>query len=42
MATALAVFRVSRVDEGVEVTPEVRDTDTLIRYTPTLFVTRFD
>jgi hypothetical protein len=33
IATALAVFRVSKVVEGdVEVTPEVRYTDTLIRY----------
>jgi len=32
MATALAVFRVSKVVEGgVEVTPEVRYTDTFIR-----------
>jgi len=34
IATALAVFRVSKVVEGgVEVTPEVRYTDTVIRYT---------
>ena len=34
MATVLAVFRVSKVIEGgVEVTPEVRYTDTVIRYT---------
>lgn len=33
MASALAVFRVSKVvEEGVEVTPEVRYTDSLIRY----------
>jgi hypothetical protein len=33
MATALAVFRVSKVIEGgVQVTPEVRYTDSLIRY----------
>jgi hypothetical protein len=33
MATALTVFRVSKVVEGgVEVTPEVRYTDSLIRY----------
>jgi len=33
VATALAVFRVSKVVEGgVEVTPDVRYTDTVIRY----------
>lgn len=33
IATSLAVFRVSKVvEKGVEVTPEVRYTDTFIRY----------
>jgi hypothetical protein len=33
MATALAVFRVSKViEDGVQVMPEVRYTDALIRY----------
>ena len=42
IATALAVFRVSKVVEGdVEVTPEVRYTDTLIRYVSRLFFVPF-
>jgi hypothetical protein len=33
IATALSVFRISKaIEGGVEVTPEVRFTDTLIRY----------